>query len=155
MRLSSLNRKSMARFLKHGFRQLAEWAGWLLLLVVVWTLLGGQTQQLVQPDVPAADRDVREALREFSEVVNLVDQNYAETINPDKAIYNGAIPGMLRVLDPHSNFFDTKAYGALREEQTGRYFGVGMTIAPRNNKVIVLARLWEPRLTAPASARAT
>ena len=29
-------------------------------------------------------------------------------MNPDKAIYNGAIPGMLHVLDPHSNFFDPK-----------------------------------------------
>ena len=28
----------------------------------------------------------------------------------DKAIYDGAIPGMLHVLDPHSNFYDPKAY---------------------------------------------
>jgi carboxyl-terminal processing protease len=35
---------------------------------------------------------------------------------------------MLRTLDPHSNFYDPKAYAKMREEQHGRYYGVGMTI---------------------------
>ena len=38
-------------------------------------------------------------------------------VTPDKAIYKGAIPGMLRTLDPHSNFFDPKDFEALREDQ--------------------------------------
>jgi carboxyl-terminal processing protease len=87
----------------------------------------------------SSDSDVRESLRSFSDVYDVVQQNYAEPLNPDKAIYNGAIPGMLRVLDPHSNFFDPKSYAALREEQRGKYYGVGMQVGPRNNKVIVIA----------------
>ncbi|HKF20432.1 MAG TPA: S41 family peptidase [Candidatus Angelobacter sp.] len=87
----------------------------------------------------ASDTDVRDSLRQFAEVYSLVEQNYAEPVNPDKAIYNGAIPGMLHVLDPHSNFFDPKSYSLLREEQSGKYYGVGMQIAPRNNKIIVVA----------------
>jgi carboxyl-terminal processing protease len=86
-----------------------------------------------------AETDVRDGLRQFSEVYDLVESNYAEPLNADKAIYNGAIPGMLHVLDPHSNFFDPRSFSALREEQQGKYYGVGMTIAPRNNKIIVLA----------------
>ena len=85
------------------------------------------------------DGDVRDSLRSFSDVYRVVQDNYAEAVNPDKAIYNGAIPGMLRVLDPHSNFFDPKSYAALREEQRGKYYGVGMQVGPRNNKVIVIA----------------
>ncbi len=85
------------------------------------------------------DGDVRESLRSFADVYDVVQQNYAEPVSPDKAIYNGAIPGMLRVLDPHSNFFDPKSYAALREEQRGKYYGVGMQVGPRNNKVIVIA----------------
>src|SRR5262249_56394572 len=46
---------------------------------------------------------------------------------------------MLDVLDPDSNFFDPKSYSLLREEQSGKYYGVGMQIAPRNNKIIVVA----------------
>jgi carboxyl-terminal processing protease len=85
------------------------------------------------------DGDIRDSLRTFTQVYNIVEQNYAEPVNPDKAIYNGAIPGMLHVLDPHSNFFDPKSYSLLREEQRGKYYGVGMTVGPRNNKVIVIA----------------
>ena len=88
---------------------------------------------------PSNDTDVRDSVRSFTQVYEVVQQNYAEPVNPDKAIYNGAIPGMLRVLDPHSNFFDPKSYAALREEQRGKYYGVGMQVGPRNNKVIVIA----------------
>jgi len=87
----------------------------------------------------AVDSDMRDSVRSFTQVYEVVQQNYAEPVNPDKAIYNGAIPGMLRVLDPHSNFFDPKSYSALREEQRGKYYGVGMQVGPRNNKVIVIA----------------
>ena len=86
-----------------------------------------------------SDNDVRDDLRTFSNVYDVVEQNYAEPVSADKAIYNGAIPGMLRVLDPHSNFFDPKQYALLREEQRGKYYGVGMQVGPRNNKVIVIA----------------
>ena len=96
--------------------------------------------QKINPSAaPGGDADVRDSLHTFTDVYSVVEQNYAEPVNPDKAIYNGAIPGMLHVLDPHSNFFDPKAYSLLREDQRGKYYGVGMTVGPRNNKVIVIA----------------
>ena len=112
-----------------------------LLIIVTCGLLGSAafSQRGNSAAVGASDNDVRDGLKQFSEVYNLVEQNYAEPVNPDKAIYNGAIPGMLHVLDPHSNFFDPKSYSLLREEQSGKYYGVGMQIAPRNNKIIVVA----------------
>src|SRR6185437_11543056 len=86
-----------------------------------------------------SDSEIRDNLREFTQVYDLVEKNYAEPVNADRAIYDGAIPGMLHVLDPHSNFFDPKAYALLREDQRGKYYGVGMQVGPRNNKVIVIA----------------
>ncbi len=89
-----------------------------------------------------ADESVlRNDLRSFTTVYDLVEQNYAEPLNGDKAekaIYDGAIPGMLRVLDPHSNFYDPKSYARMREDQHGKYYGVGMTIQPQNNKIVVV-----------------
>src|SRR5450631_3055219 len=96
-------------------------------------------QRLTSSTASSGDGDIRDSVRSFTEVYEVVQRNYAEPVNPDKAIYNGAIPGMLRVLDPHSNFFDPKSYAALREEQRGKYYGVGMQVGPRNNKVIVIA----------------
>ena len=110
-----------------------------LLVVVICGSLGAGYQRSGNPAAGASDSDVRDSLRQFSEVYSLVEQNYAEPVNADKAIYNGAIPGMLHVLDPHSNFFDPKSYSLMREEQSGKYYGVGMQIAPRNNKIIVVA----------------
>jgi carboxyl-terminal processing protease len=85
------------------------------------------------------ENGMRDSAHTFAQVYSVIEQNYAEKVDADKAIYNGAIPGMLRVLDPHSNFFDPKQYSALQEEQRGRYYGVGMQVGPRNNKVIVIA----------------
>jgi len=103
-------------------------------------LLGMLFAQRISPaSTPSSDSDVRDSLKEFTEVYKTIEDNYADPVNPDKAIYTGAIPSMLHQLDPHSNFFDPKSYSALREEQRGKYYGVGMTVGPRNNKVIVIA----------------
>src|SRR3981189_438464 len=96
-------------------------------------------QRISPAATPSSDSDVRDSLKQFTEVYETIEQNYADPVNADKAIYNGAIPSMLHQLDPHSNFFDPKSYSALREEQRGKYYGVGMTVGPRNNKVIVIA----------------
>src|ERR1700727_1383601 len=112
----------------------------LVLVIVIACGCAGMLfgQRLTSTAIPS-DGDIRDSLREFTQVYEVVQQNYAEPVSPDKSIYNGAIPGMLRVLDPHSNFFDPKSYAALREEQRGKYYGVGMQVGPRNNKVIVIA----------------
>ncbi|HWZ50767.1 MAG TPA: S41 family peptidase [Granulicella sp.] len=80
---------------------------------------------------------LRDSLRSFTGVYSIVEQNYAEPLDSDKtdkAIYDGAIPGMLHTLDPHSNFFDPKAFAQMREDQHGKYYGVGMSIQPQPDK---------------------
>src|SRR5467141_2742070 len=109
-------------------------------ILVTCGFLGIVFGQKINPSAaPGGDSDVRDSLRQFTTVYETVEENYAEPVNADKAIYNGAIPGMLHALDSYSNFFDPKSYSLLREEQRGKYYGVGMTVGPRNNKVIVIA----------------
>ena len=110
-----------------------------LVLVLACGFLGAVFAQRSGVNAGDNDSEIRDNLRQFTQVYELIEQNYAEPVKPDKAIYNGAIPGMLRVLDPHSNFFDPKSYALLREDQRGKYYGVGMQVGPRNNKVIVIA----------------
>jgi carboxyl-terminal processing protease len=81
--------------------------------------------------------EIPDNLKSFTQVYSIVEDNYADPVSPDKAIYNGAIPGMLHVLDPHSNFLDPKAYASLREEQRGKYYGIGMQIGRRDNKIFI------------------
>lgn len=113
----------------------------LLLAVAVLalaSLLGGLYGPRVQATV-AGDSEVNQAIETFTKVYAIVEQNYADPVDPELAIYQGAIPGMLRSLDPHSNFFDPRSFTVLREEQSGAYYGVGMTVAPRDGRTIVIA----------------
>ena len=86
-----------------------------------------------------ADTDIDQATKAFTSVYALVEANFADHVAPDKGIYRGAIQGMLRTLDPHSNFFDPKAYAEMREDQRGRYYGVGMMIGPQGTHQVVIA----------------
>ena len=110
----------------------------LVVVLAVSALLGG----LYGPTVRATatgQNDTQDSVKSFTRVLSVVQRNYAEPVDTDKLIYDGAIPGMLRVLDPHSNFFDPKQYALFKEEQQGKYYGVGMTIQQRENQTVVLA----------------
>jgi carboxyl-terminal processing protease len=103
----------------------------LVIFFSVCAVVGNVLQRKVGAQSAADESQLRDNLKSFTNVYALVEANYAEPIDGDKAdaaIYDGAIPGMLRVLDPHSNFYDPKAYARMREDQHGRYYGVGMTI---------------------------
>jgi carboxyl-terminal processing protease len=110
--------------------------------VLLCAVLGGLYGREVEATSDGGDEsDVQASLKAFTRIYNVVEQNYADPVSPDKAVYGpansgiGAIPGMLRTLDPHSNFFDPRAFQQLREDQEGKYFGVGMTIQQHLNKV--------------------
>ena len=90
--------------------------------------------------------DMQDSVKQFTRVLSVVERNYADPVDTDKAIYDGAIPGMLHVLDPHSNFFDPKQYALFREEQEGKYYGVGMIVTNRENQTVVQA----PFVNSPA-----
>jgi carboxyl-terminal processing protease len=102
-----------------------------VLFFAVCAVAGTILQRRVGAQTATDESQLRDKLKSFTDVYSLVEKNYAEPIAGDKAdtaIYDGAIPGMLRVLDPHSNFYDPKAYARLREDQRGHYYGVGMVI---------------------------
>jgi carboxyl-terminal processing protease len=115
---------------------------WLLpLIVAVSAIAGGFLGQNSGASTAAAlsEDEVKTSIHTFTRVFDLVEKNFAEPVNSDKAIYKGAVPGMLRTLDPHSNFFDPRDFQVLREDQKGHYYGVGMSVTERNRKTIVIA----------------
>src|SRR6267378_736402 len=117
----------------------------IVLVLLVSAALGGVYGPSVGAAASSAD-DYQTAVKQFTRVLDVVQSNYAEPVDVDKEVYQGAIPGMLRVLDPHSNFFDARQFALLREDQRGRYYGVGMIVAPRENHTVVMA----PYVGAPA-----
>src|SRR6202051_1330722 len=120
-------------------------------LVIIFTVLVASAVfgWVYGASVPPPSREAQDSqssVREFTTVLDVVQSNYAEPVDVDKEVYQGAIPGMLRVLDPHSSFFDARQFALLREDQRGKYYGVGMIVAPRENHTVVMA----PYVGAPA-----
>jgi len=108
---------------------------------VLGGLFGGQVRATTK-----GEEDVDNSLKLFSNLLGLVEENYATDVDSDKAVY-AAIDGMLRTLDPHSKFFDPKAFSSLREDQRGKYYGLGITVTTRFGKVTVVS---PPFLGSPA-----
>ncbi len=103
-------------------------------IVFACSIVGGfYGQKLEVASAATQAEDLDNDVRNFSKVLSLVEENFAVKVDPDKAVYKGAIPGMLRTLDPHSNFFDAREYQLMREEQKGHYYGVGMQVSPQPN----------------------
>ena len=88
---------------------------------------------------PPADEGVSQSLKSFSQFYSIVEQNFADSAKVDNAIYEGAIPGMLNTLDPHSHFFDPKEFAAMQEDNRETYFGTGMTVRQDGEHTIVVA----------------
>jgi carboxyl-terminal processing protease len=114
-------------------------------VILVSALLGAIYGPSMRATASTAE-DEHAAIRQFTNVLDVVQANYAEPVDIDKAVYQGAIPGMLRVLDPHSNFFDARQYALLREDQRGKYYGVGMVVAGKETRTVVM----QPYVGAPA-----
>jgi carboxyl-terminal processing protease len=110
----------------------------LVVVLGISAVLGGLYGPSVRATA-AGQNDMQDSVKSFTHVLSVVERNYADPVDTDKVIYDGAIPGMLRVLDPHSNFFDPKQYALFKEEQQGKYYGVGMTVQQRENQTVVLA----------------
>src|SRR5438477_6517594 len=102
--------------------------------IAICAVLGGVYGPRVEVASAASDDDsIRASFKSFTKVYSLVEENFADPVSADKAIYKGAIPGMLRTLDPHSNFFDPHDFQLMREDQRGHYYGVGMQVGPQPN----------------------
>src|ERR1039457_3531026 len=117
----------------------------LVLVLAVSEVLGGLYGPAASATASNSD-DTHDSVKTFTRVLSVVERNYADPVDTDKAIYDGAIPGMLHVLDPHSNFFDPKQYALFREEQEGKYYGVGMVVQQRENQTVVQS----PFMNSPA-----
>ena len=124
-----------------------------ILFLASCAVLGSIISGKVSAQSASDESTLRDSLHQFTDVYSLVEQNYAEPLNQDKAdkaIYDGAIPGMLHVLDPHSNFYDPKAFAQMREDQRGNYYGVGMSIQPQEKNGVIHVVVLSPFEGTPA-----
>jgi carboxyl-terminal processing protease len=81
--------------------------------------------------------DTYRSLAVFARVLNYVENNYVETVDPRALIY-GAIRGMLATLDSNSAFMDPEQYAAVKSEAQGEFGGIGVELVKRSDRVVVV-----------------
>jgi carboxyl-terminal processing protease len=95
-------------------------------------LLGGG----VQADTKELDR----SMRTFSQVLALLETQYIHPVESEELI-ESAIRGMLAKLDPHSNYLSPDAFSEMKDEQRGRFSGLGIQISklPPDGTLTIIA----------------
>src|SRR5215204_3420113 len=80
------------------------------------------TRGVPSPAITAIERDFDEALKMIQEqYVDGRKLNYND-------VFKSSIIGMLRSLDPHSNYYDREEFDELKTDQRSEYFGIGASI---------------------------
>jgi carboxyl-terminal processing protease len=105
-----------------------------ILAVVLSAIAGG----FFGSSVLATQDEASQQYRVFAAALAAIDREYVEEVPSDRLVY-GAIDGMLKTLDPHSSFFDPRAYAQMRERQEGKYYGLGIQIQVIDGDITVMS----------------
>ena len=92
------------------------------------------------PD-PRAAEELAPLLKQFVRVLTTVQSEGANPADIDRMIYGGAIPSMLRPLDPHTQFFDPGQFEQLRQMESSEQKGFGSVVSVMPGRVIFLQTL--------------
>ncbi|RRD58082.1 S41 family peptidase [Comamonadaceae bacterium OH2545_COT-014] len=79
-----------------------------------------------------------EELQQLAAVFGMVKSDYVEPVD-EKKLITDAIAGMVSSLDPHSQYFDKKAYQEFREGASGRFVGVGIEITQEDGLIRIVS----------------
>ena len=82
--------------------------------------------------------DLYQNLDLFVEILHRVQENYVDPVEPEKLI-TGAMKGMLRDLDPYSQFLDAGSYQNLQATTHGSFGGIGVEVSIRDDFPTVIS----------------
>lgn len=112
-----------------------------ILVVVVGTVMGLSlslsggllaNRPLLEDGELAPDR-----ARLLAEVMQRVKRDYVEAVD-DSELFDNAIRGMVKDLDPHSQYLDADEYRDIRISSTGSYTGIGIEVSEKDGVIRVI-----------------
>ena len=103
-------------------------------VLVTVTLVGGT---LAGNSLLALSDAARDNLRLYTELLTAARARYGGEVKYRDLVY-ASIHGMLRALDPHTNFLQPSAYSSMREKQQASFFGLGILVGMRNGRLTVI-----------------
>ena len=77
-------------------------------------------------------------LEKFTDCLGIIEKSYVEEVPAEKLI-EGAIKGMVSVLDPHSAYLTKEGYKEMQISTTGSFGGLGIEIGVRDDVLTVIS----------------
>ena len=87
-----------------------------------------------------SDEDIYRGLSNFTKVLDLIENSYIDDVD-SKELTQSAIEGMLRTLDPYSNYLPPDRFKALEIDTYGEFGGIGVELTIKNGELTVIAPL--------------
>ena len=92
------------------------------------------------PPVRASVDKTYDQLRLLVDVMGLIQENYVE-VRDNKTLVVGALNGMVKTLDPFSQFMEPDNYKEMKTETEGQFGGLGIRISIKNDWLTVITPL--------------
>ncbi|HVE13120.1 MAG TPA: S41 family peptidase [Elusimicrobiota bacterium] len=108
----------------------------------VWVLAAGVVAGSLRwaPRAYAAVDGTYEQLKILVDVLDYIKENYVEEVDTKDLIY-GAATGMVKTLDPFSQFMDPDLHKDIKTETEGQFGGLGIRIGMREDWLTVITPL--------------
>jgi carboxyl-terminal processing protease len=103
-------------------------------LLAASTLLGGAFGDRVL----AGGSHLSDHLKLYTAILGAIEDQYVDEVGSDRLVAS-SVREMLRTLDPHSSFLETKDYSTLQERQKGSYYGLGITVQAIDGDITVVS----------------
>jgi len=88
--------------------------------------------------IPAGNQDGWNAgLAKLQTMMSILDARYYRDLDQEEAAFE-AVRGMLETLDPHSYFLDPEDFSRMREDYSGKFFGLGIQIQKQDDRLVVV-----------------
>ncbi|MDH4197564.1 MAG: S41 family peptidase [Candidatus Aminicenantes bacterium] len=88
--------------------------------------------------IPAGNQDAWSAgLAKLQSMMSILEARYYRDIDQEQLAF-GSVRGMLETLDPHSYFLDPEDFSRMREDYTGKFFGLGIQIQKQDDRLVVV-----------------
>jgi carboxyl-terminal processing protease len=105
---------------------------WIVTFLLLFTLTVAPGPTL------AAKDDHFEALKRFSQVLDMVESYYVNPISRKELIDN-SIKGMIQELDPHSAYLTPEDYKEMQVDTAGKFSGIGIEISLDQGRLTVVS----------------
>ena len=74
----------------------------------------------------------------FAQVLNLIKTHSFKEVKIETLVH-GAIKGLLREIDSHSQFFDSKQFKSFTDQAEGQFYGIGIEVERKEGFLIIIS----------------